>query len=257
MRKIKMVGSLAAAVCVLAVAAVPASAHQFIANKLGPSIGHGFEEIVSPEFEPANMQEFKFGTFRILCYRAKLNGTITENVSETFTTTIKFAKCGWYPQNNTLHVAAGWSKSGITIVYHANGYTEAVGNGEGEEYEFKKATLLETAAYVKISSTKLCQIVIPEQTIPVIAIKNPEAPYSSALYSTIEPSATNIKYFPSGKQKRLVIKNEFKKMKFKYAGEETQCATALEFESQQKEGVTGEWKGNVEAYVQYGNLSFE
>src|SRR5450759_868017 len=171
MRHVRLIGSLAVAVCVLALTAAPTMAHQFVASKLGKIVGHGFEE--TTEFEPAKMQEWHLGTFTIRCYRAMESGAITELESETLTTTIKFAKCGWYPQKNSLHVAANWSTSGLTIVYHANGYTEAVGNGEGEEVEFKKATILETAAYIKINSTKLCKIVIPEQTIPVAAIKLP------------------------------------------------------------------------------------
>src|SRR4030081_1808002 len=188
MRKIRLVGGLAVAVCVLAVSAAPALAHQFVASKTGKTVGKGFEEIivekgVAPEFEPAKMQEWRLGAFRILCYKATGTGEVTETASETFTTTTKYSKCGWYPQsNNTLHVAAAFSKTGITVIYHANGYTEAVGNGEGEEYEFKKTEGLESAAYIKISSTKLCKIVIPAQTIPVRAIKHPEDEYTSSLF---------------------------------------------------------------------------
>jgi hypothetical protein len=260
-----MVGGLAIAVCVLAVSAAPAMAHQFVASKTGKTIGKGYEEIivekgVAPEFEPARMQEWRLGAFKILCYKATGAGEVTETASETFTTTTKYSKCGWYPQKNSLHVAAAFSKTGITVIYHANGYTEAVGNGEGEEYEFKKAEVLESAAYIKISSTKLCKIVIPAQTIPVRAIKHPEDEYSSALFSTIETPATNMKLFPSGFQKRMVIANEFKKMKFKYAGEETQCTTAPEFEKLAEEnggGATGVYKGQLEERLLAGDLSWE
>ena len=264
MRHVKLVGGLAAAICVLAVAAAPAGAHQFVASKLGKTVGHGFEEIavekgVTPPFEPARMQEWKLGTFRILCYKARLNGEVTEQLAEVFTTTIRFINCGWYPQRNTLHVAAGFSKEGLTVRYHANGYTEAVGNGSGETYEFKKAEVLETAMYIKINSTKLCKIVIPEQTIPVRAIKHPEEIYSAALYSNLEVPASK-KFFPSEKQKRLAIANEFKNLKFKYAGEGTQCATAPEFEKQAEEGgggVAGLYKGSLETWIPNADLSFE
>jgi hypothetical protein len=259
MRNIRLVGGLAAAVCVLAVGAAPAMAHQFVASKTGKTAGKGFEEIpvekgVTPEFEPARMQEWRLGAFRIVCYKAVGVGEATEGASETLTTTTKYSKCGWYPQNNTLHVAAGFSKTGITVIYHANGYTEAVGNGEGEEYEFKKAEMLETSAYIKISSTKLCKIVIPAQTIPVRAVKHPEEEFSAALFSNI--SVPTLK----GTQTRVVIANEFKKMKFKYAGEETQCTSAPEFEELSEEnggGATGIYKGNLEERLQGGNLSWE
>jgi hypothetical protein len=157
-------------------------------------------------------------------------------------------------------VGASFSKTGITVVYHANGYTEAVGNGEGEEYEFKKAEVLESAAYIKISASKLCKIVIPAQTIPVRAIKFPNDEYSSAVFGNIEAEATNLKLFPSGFQKRIVIANEFKKMKFKYAGEETQCTTAPEFEKLAEEnggGASGIYKGSLEERLNGGDLSWE
>jgi hypothetical protein len=266
MRNIRLVGGLAAAVCVLAVGAAPVMAHQFVASKSGKTAGRGFQEIivekgVAPEFEPARMHEWRLGAFRILCYKATGAGEVTEGGSETFTTTTKYSKCGWYPQaTNTLHVAAGFSKTGITVIYHANGYTEAVGNGEGEEYEFKKAEVLESAAFIKISSTKLCKIVIPAQTIPVRAIKHPEEEFSAAVFSNTEVAATNLKAFPSGFQKRLVIQNEFKKMKFKYAGEETQCTSAPEFEKLSEEGgggSAGVYKGNLEERLVAGDLSWE
>jgi hypothetical protein len=266
MRHIKLIGGLAVAVCVLAVSAAPVMAHQFVASKTGKTNGKGFEEIlvepgVAPEFDPARMQEWRFGAFRILCYKATGAGEVTETHSETFTTKTKYSKCGWYPQSsNTLHVAASFSKEGITVIYHANGYTEAVGNGEGEEYEFKKAEVLESAAFIKISSTKICKIVIPAQTIPVRAVKFPNEEFSSAVFSTIQTPATNIKLFPSGFQKRIVIANEFKKMQFKYAGEETQCTTAPEFEKLSEEGgggTAGVYKGNLEERLGAGDLSWE
>ncbi|MCW3029677.1 MAG: hypothetical protein JWN81_2888 [Solirubrobacterales bacterium] len=261
MRNIRLVGGLAAAVCVLAVGAAPAMAHQFVASKTGKTAGRGFEEIivekgVAPEFEPARMQEWRLGAFRILCYKATGAGEVTEGGSETFTTTTKYSKCGWYPQaTNTLHVGAGFSKTGIQVIYHANGYTEAVGNGEGEEYEFKKAEVLETSAFIKISSTKLCKIVIPAQTIPVRAISHPGEEFSSAVFSNTEFELKTGVF-----QKRLVIQNEFKKMKFKYAGEETQCTSAPEFEKLSEEGgggSAGVYKGSLEERLVGGSLSWE
>jgi hypothetical protein len=261
MRNIRLVGGLVTAVCVLAVGAAPAMAHQFVASKSGKTVGKGFEEIiveqgVAPEFEPARMQEWRLGAFRILCYKATGAGEVTEGESETFTTTTKYSKCGWYPQStNTLHVGASFSKTGIQVIYHANGYTEAVGNGEGEEYEFKKAEVLETSAYIKIYSTKLCKIVIPTQTIPVRAIKHPDEEFSAAVFSNTEVELKTGVF-----QKRLVIQNEFKAMKFKYAGEETQCTSAPEFEKLSEEGgggSAGVYKGNLEERLIGGNLSFE
>jgi hypothetical protein len=268
MRKLRIVGILAGALCALALTAVPAMAHNFVASKVGKTTGKGFEEIpvekgVTPAFVPAQMQEWKFGSFRILCYRAQESGEVTELVSETFTTNIKFLKCGWYPESsNSLHVAAAFSSSGLTVIYHANGYTEAVGNGEGEFIEYKKATILETAAYFKISSTKLCRIIIPEQTIPIAAIKKPNEPYSDAVYSNTIGEVPVSKTFPTGEQERLLITNAFKGVLYKYGaeGEETQCHNAPEFEKTAEEGggaVAGQYKGILEEKIPGGNLKFE
>ncbi len=268
MRHIRIVAVVAGAVCALAIAAVPAMAEEFVSSKTGKSTGRGFEEIPvvtgeTPEFEPERMQEWKLGSFRILCYRAHTAGEVTQGPSETFTTTIHFSKCGWYPQSaNTLHVGASFGKAGMTIVYHANGYTEAGGNGEGEEVEYKKAEILETSATFKISATKLCKIIIPAQTIPVTAIKKPNEEYSSAVYSNEEVEAKVSKAFPEGIQDRLLIANDFKKVLYKYGaeGEETQCHDAPEFEKTAEEGggaTAGVWKGTLEEWVPGGNLSFE
>jgi hypothetical protein len=268
MRKLRIVGILAGALCALALTAVPAMASNFVASKLGRTTGRGFEEIlvephVFPEFNPAQMQEWKFGSFRILCYKAHEAGEVTELVSELFTTNIKFQKCGWYPESsNSLHVAASFSKSGLTIVYHAKGYTEAVGNGEGEEIEYKQATIRETAAYFKISSTKLCKIIIPEQTIPIQAIKKPNETFSDAVYSNTTHEVPVSKTFPSGEQKRLLITNAFKGVLYKYGaeGEESQCHEAPEFEKTAEEGggaAAGQYKGTLEEWLVGGDLSFE
>ncbi len=268
MRTIRMSVGVAAALCALAVAAVPAMAHQFVASKAGKTSAKGYEEIPQPEkgsgeqpeYIPERMQEFKLGQFKILCYSARGKGEITETSSETFQTTTKYTRCGWYPKTNSLHVAATFSKSGLTVIYHANGYVEGTGNGEGEETEWKKAVVLETAAYIKISSTKLCKIIIPEQTIPVQAVKKPTGEYSSAVYSNLSAPVNVSKTFPSGLQERLLITNDFKGMKYKYGGEETQCATSEEFEKTSEEGgggASGAYKGTLEEQLIGGNLKFE
>src|SRR3981189_1251531 len=114
MRNLRLVGGLAVAVCIFAVSAAPVMAHQFLAGKTGKTVGKGFEEItvekgVTPEFGPEKRREGRVGAFRILCYKAAGTGEVTETTSETFTTTTKYSKCGWYPQKNTLHVGASLS----------------------------------------------------------------------------------------------------------------------------------------------------
>jgi hypothetical protein len=262
MRHIRITFGLAVTVCALAVMAVPAMAHQFVASGVGTTNGKGFEQIKTPpgelpEFEPSRMQEFKFGNFKILCYGASSKGTITEPVSETFTTTTKYSKCGWYPQSNSLHSAATFSKEGVTVTYHANGYLEAEANESGEEVEVRTVGLKKVSASIKVGQ-KICDIIIPEQTVPVRAIRHPTEEFSSAVFPVpYEVASTNHMKFPSGFQKRLKIENAWKMVKFIYGGEGNQC-TAEEFEKLgEGGGGIGQYNGTLEEQLVGGNLQFE
>lgn len=251
MRHLKMTVALAVAACALAVAAAPAMAHQFVASHLGKSTGKGFEQIKTPpgeqpEYEPARMQNFKFGNFKIRCYGASGKGEITSLESETFTTTTKYTKCGWYPQENRLHASATFSKSGITVTYHANGYLEAEGNESGEEVEWRSIGLKEVSAAIKIGQ-KICTVTIPEQTVPARAVMKPNEEFSAAVYKT----------FPVGAHKRLLIENAWKNVKFIYSGEGQQC-NAEEFEAKQEGGGgLGTYTGKLEESIYNGDLSWE
>jgi hypothetical protein len=179
MRKTKMLIGLAAAVCALAVTAVPAMGHVFVGSKPGKLAGKGFEEIPRVEkgsgefreFAPERMQEWKLGTFNILCYSEASKGELTETTTNVLTLHMKFGSCGWYPKPKVnLHTAASWSKEGLTVNFHANGWVETL--EDGEEVEFR-GEILPSAAYIKVGG-KICKIEILAQTIPVKAIKNPE-----------------------------------------------------------------------------------
>ena len=67
---------------------------------------------------------------------------------------------------------------------------------------------------------------------------------------------SKLKRFPSGFQRRLVISNEFKGMKYVY--EEGQCLGEGGFEEEFKgaEARTGFFQGAFEEYVEGGNLGF-
>lgn len=254
MRHIRIAFGIAVTVCAVAVMAVPAMAHQFKASKIGATTGKGYEQIKFvtgelPEYNPARMQEWKLGKFKILCYKASSKGEVTETSSETFTTTTKMGGCGWYPENNSLHTGATFSKTGLKATWHANGYVEALGNESGEEVEWKNVDLGEVAAGFKVGG-KICQITIPEQTIKVYRAG------PAALYSTIKGEATT--KFPTG-QEKLLITNEWDKIKFVYGGELNQC-TAEEFEKLQEGsggGTEGQYNGKLEETLTGGNLSFE
>ena len=257
-----LVGALAA-VAALAVTAAPAMAHNFVASKAGTLNAKQYEEIPKPEpgeyrgFEPARMEQFKFGVFVILCYSAHGTGTVTGGPTEVLQLTMHYGSCGWYPkQGVNLHTGASWGKEGLTIRYHANGFLETAENGEEVEW---KGELLPSSAAVKVGG-KICRIEIPAQTIPVRASRTPEAEYSSVLYSNIlTPVAKPSGEFPNSEQERLLITDQWRNIKYTFGGEGTQCTNPEGFEKETgaEGGKGGTHSGNVEVQLQRGNLKYE
>jgi hypothetical protein len=264
MRKTWIGSGILAGLSTLVLAAAPAMAHQFTASKPGKTTGKQFEPIeipekpAQPEFIPERMQEFRLGKFRILCYTESSRGEIGA-ASETFETVDKYGRCGWYPQLNALHIGTGTSKTGLKIRYHANGYVELVGNGEGESFEYKGIGARETAILFKVNSSKACNIAIPEQTLPVTAVKNPTGEFLAVTFENQEVETERLKVFPSGFQEKVLFTQEIKAMKFKYVGPETQCANLEEFEkfSEEEGGGAGVYKGKILMENVSGNLHWE
>jgi hypothetical protein len=262
----RWITAIAALLSMLVVAVAPAMAHTFTAGKTGKTAGRGYEEIeipakpAQPEFIPERMQEFRLGKFRILCYTERSKGEIAQGATEIFETTNRYSRCGWYPQSNALHVGAGFSnKTGLKVSYYTNGWADIEGNGEGEVLEYKGLGARETAALIKISSSKACTIAIPEQTIPIKAVNHPEEEFTAVLYSNEEVENERLRLFPTGFQKKVVFDNEMKTLHFKYIGEESQCTNLEEFEKQSEEegGGTGVYKGKIIQEVAGGDLSYE
>src|SRR6476619_2629750 len=253
------IGAVVTLVSVLVVsAAAPAMAHEFTSSKNGKFIGKGFEEVEippkpeQPEFAPERMQEFRLGKFKILCYTARTKGEIGEGETPIIETVNRYTRCGWYPQSNAIHVGASFSnKTGMKVTYYSNGWIDIEGNGQGEVLEYKGLGARETAAVIKISSSKACTIAIPAQVIPIKAVNNPEEEFTAVLYSNEEVETEKLRLFPSGFQKKVVFDNELKTLHFKYIGEESQCTNLEEFEKQTEEegGGTGVYKGKLIAEV--------
>ena len=261
MRRVKQTGLvLAIAICSLAVMATAAfgmTENKFVANKPKHTIS---------EVEPAKskggaeeVQEWGLGGFKIECEKVNTAGLVTAPVSQTFTTTLKFSKCFNVVKegNNTVKLKATFGKEGMTLKYHINGFAEAEPNESGTEVEFENKSeveVLPVSATFKINAAHICTISIPAQTIPAKAIKEPEGEFSAVTYSNIETPVPpeKLKIFPSGFQKKVIFANEFKKLKFVFGGEGTQCE---EFEKLQ--GVTGTYTGTFVEEVTTGNLSVE
>jgi hypothetical protein len=261
------------AVCALAVAAAPAMADEFVASRLPKplseaepgktkGVGIGSTSLGGTE----RNQELKFGVFDIFCSARTYGKTVEEGavswaLSPIFATEVKFEKC--LTKTNFAGFIAGTKTrfnvnpetnriEPVKFVYHYNGFAE-LGSGEtASEVEVGSG-----AASFSIGG-KICKISWPSQTVPAKAVRKPEEPYSTAAYSNEEVPvpANQLKKFPGGYQKRLVIANEFKGMEWSY--EEGQCVGEGGFEEGVKkgEGTSASYKGSLEEEVITGNLSF-
>jgi hypothetical protein len=262
-----------AAIFVLGIAS-QAMAHQFTASRLPKPLSEtepGKTSGVGVESETGKgelSQRLIFGNFEIFCAaNAKAmtipEGAVSWSVSQTFSTEVKFTKCltkvvakglnlGLKTKFNVNPVTK--KAEPIKIVYHQNGFAE-IGTGEttGEvEVGSGEANF--------VISGKVCKINWPAQTVPVAAIKKPEEEFSSAVYSNkfvLAPEKQQKNFPPNGEQERLLISNDFKKMKWSY--EEGQCLGEGGFEEEAKktEANSGQYAGILEEQVKNGNLGFE
>jgi hypothetical protein len=276
MRYLRMTGGLAAVVCAFAVMTAPALAHEFVASRLpkpiteaepgrtkGIGIGNPFEgtTLENPAFEKVT-QEFKFGAFLIVCNKAlakaktTAEGAVGFASSPIFASEVKFAECGDAVKLGSSYARLKTTFNGglpIKFAWHANGYAEFGSEETVSEVEIGGGTTTFSVG------GGICKIGWPAQTVPVRAVKKPAEQYSSAVYSNTEVPVleTQLKKFPTGFQKRLIIANEFKGMKYIY--EEGQCKGEGGFEQEFKgaEGNSGFYKGTLEEEVVGGNLSFQ
>jgi hypothetical protein len=270
MRHIRMACGLAAAVGALCVAAVPALADSkyFVASIPGKTISP--EKPAKAEGKTEEPQVFKFGstspTYIIKCQQspfpenravgktALTKATITEGQSTELEVSTTFQKCGRYATMSTQEFTPATIKGKLTVIYHVNGFGEVVGNEGGEELEYGKephVEVLETAVSIKVAPAKQCTIIVPAQTVPVKAIKKPDEEFSSAVYSNVFVPTTKKGFGPEGRE-TLVIANEFKNMKFRFA-EETQCGV----DQPKEQGTEGSYKGTLNLGIPSGNLGIE
>lgn len=247
MRHVRLSLVLVGALCAFAVAAAPALAHEFTASKTGKTTGKAETE-----------QKFKFGPFKISCEQVKAKGAQAAGASSTLAVALRFAKC-------VDEVKFG-AKSAfvptrfltpLAVEYHANGYVET--GSELEEFE-GSATLAGGEAEIKVYTGVIpgeheksrCTIFWPEQTIPLKAIKKPEAEYSAATYSNVVTPVPVSKKFPEGLRHSLSISNSFKGIKYVFEGEPCEEWGKEEGE----EGGAGTYLGTFPVFLNGGNLEF-
>jgi hypothetical protein len=275
MRHIKMACGLAVAVGTLGASVAPALAASASSNFIA-SIPH---RTISPEHtaktsgKTEESQTFKFNNVKIVCQVFKAGslqytkegpaaltaGVVSEELSTTLEVTIHFQKCGRIIRDvpaepkEDEYVPANF-KGKVTIIYHVNGFGEILGNGEGEELEYgkgKNATIRETAATFKIAPAKQCTVIIPEQTVPIKAIKHPEEEFSAATYSNVF-TPTVRRGFVNNEKESLEISNAFKGLTYHFA-EETQCGE----DEKSNQGTNGSYTGNLNLEIPTGNLGLE
>ncbi|HMD52400.1 MAG TPA: hypothetical protein VKG62_06765 [Solirubrobacteraceae bacterium] len=250
MRSVKITFGLAVAICALAISASSALAHQFVYSIAGKTI--------SPA-EPAKLtaigeeQYVKINGGNIYCEKVKATGLATSESSEELKLALKFNKCynpvkdfGGVIDLPTRFVAKGENKASMEFTFHANGFGEVGTEGEEASVEVGEGT-----GEIKVLGGKACVISWEHQTVPIKAEKKPEEEYNAATFSNLEEANSHLKAFPSGFQKKLVIANVFKSMKYSFV--EGQCS---EFEKG-TEGHTAKYEGNLTTTLVNGNVSFE
>jgi hypothetical protein len=247
MRHVRLCAVLVGALCALAIAAAPALAHEFTASRTGKTTGKSETE-----------QKFKFGPFKITCEKVKAKGAQAAGSSSTLAVALRFNSCtdevkfGTKPAFVPTHFLTP-----LAVEYHANGFVET--GSELEEFE-GSATLAGGEAEIKVYTGVLpgeheksrCTILWPEQTLPLKAVKKPEAQYSTATYSNVATPNSSIKRFPDGFQHSISIANTFKGIKYEFEGEP--CEEWGKEESE--EGGAGTYTGTFPVFLNGGNLEF-
>jgi hypothetical protein len=261
MRHLRTAVGLVAAICLLAVAAAPALAHEFKASKYKVTPSEATPLKVKAKSLEETKQVITLGPRVFKCLKATGSGILTEEFTKAVTTHVVFGQCGFYsvPNPKNEEKIGASIKGGLTVVWKVDGAAEFEGNGEGEELEYGlKFELLETATTVKIGASKLCTFIIPAQTIPAKAKVKPEEEFSVVSFSNegfpVEETATNAKLYPGFIKHKVLFTYNVKPIKYKFA-EETQCFEHAEEEGKKTEG-TGRWEGQLLTEVVGGNIEF-
>jgi len=218
MRRVRtIVLGAAVAVCALGVLSAPAFAiktpiifGKFVASAAGQTKGHGevSEMRLGPYvFTGKNLGEGK-GFGPVCENELKSKGNIAApGESETFFQNVKFSKCFATRRSGTSEEAVAFHFE-LGMEFHSNHSAEL---GEGDEAELK----ITRPSTVKVKGSKSsCSILIPAQTIPIAAEKNPNKEFEATSYTTeeeaVEGKGKEMKFGPI--RKRLDIEMAFKKI---------------------------------------------
>lgn len=243
MRRARIMPAIATIVCATAVAAAPASAHQFTASALKSVFP------LKTKGVGVGTQSFKFGKIEIECEVETAKGTAAESPTPVLKVVAQYKECivpiTVFGQHTTTT-----THFKVEYLYHANGLVQ-VGEGLEETAPAPAVEIGPGSVTMGIANTGGCKVVWPAQTIPFSFEKQPMEQYSAAVFSPEEVAATNLKLFPTGFQKKLVIANEFKSMDYSIF-EKGLCS-----ELEKTEGNNGRYTGKLDLEVLSGNLGFE
>ncbi len=241
LRRLRITLGLAVGLCVLAVAAVPVSAHQFTAsgfNKVFPLKTKGLG---------TGTQSFKLGKIEFECSVARAKGIVGESPSPVLKVAVKYAEC---ESHTKLFGQAVFPKvhfkSNVEYLFHENGFAEIGAGGEPESPQIGKDPI-----EIVIAQTGGCKVLWPAQVVPFKAEIKPDEEYSAVSFSQQEVPAENLKKFPTGLQQKLVITRALKNMEYEI--EPIGLCEGYE----KTEGKIGADSGMLEMEVGGGDLGFE
>jgi hypothetical protein len=238
---------VAATACAFAFSATPALAHEFTASKTGKTSGTANTE-----------QLFKFGPFHITCEKATAKGAVAAGSTQTFASTIKYNKCSTEGKISSKKIKLPTRfLTPLAIEYHANGFVET--GSETEEGIEGEAVLAGGSAELKVNTglteehhASRCNIVWPEQTLPLKAVAKPEGEYSFASFPNMTRPESNVNKFPDGFQHYILVTNALKGIKVEFEGEP--CEEWGKEEGAESSG--GTYSGSFPAILAGGNFEF-
>ncbi len=241
-RRARVMTVVASSICAVAIAAVPASAHQFTASALKSAFP------LKTKGVGVGTQTFKFGKIEIECEGEVAKGTVTESPTQVLKVSAQYKECVmpvtvWGQHTTTT------THFKVEYLYHANGLAQMGDElmaGPTPEIEIGSGSVA-----MGITNTGGCKLVWPAQTIPVKFEKQPMEQYSAVTFSPEETPATNLKLFPTGIQKKLLVTSEFSGMDYSIF-EKGLCS-----ELEKTEGNNGHYSGALSLEAASGNLAWE
>jgi hypothetical protein len=209
MRYPRLALALAAAGCVLAIAAAPA---------LGATKKEFYGTPIGGKTKGLNtgIQELRFGPVHVFCGRAVSKGVLGASPSPVFNSSIRFSACHTEAKIGAHPIPLATTfLTPLVVEYHHNGFVET-----GSETVEEEGTLKLSGGTVELRINAgpafKCEIRWPEQILPFRAKIRPEEEFSAAIYTNVEAEHAITKAFPEGKQDRLLIENFFKGINFEY-----------------------------------------